>query len=151
MDDKHTSTLKAEHEALRAALKRGMREEGRTGELARKLAAVADGHFLLEEKFVLPLLDMLPALAAGEHGAAVAEAGTLAAGLKAQIGRMQAEHRDMAAALRELTRAAEAEGKGEYVTFAEELLFHARTEEQVLYPAALVVGEYVNLLRAGKR
>ena len=32
----------------------------------------------------------------------------------------------------------------EYVHFAEKLTMHAQTEEQVLYPAAILVGEYLS-------
>jgi hypothetical protein len=141
-------SLKTEHEALRATLKRAMREAGRTGDAARRLAGVADGHFLREEKFVLPLLAMLPALARGETGAKIALAAKLLEGLKPEMEQMITDHRVMAEMLRELARAAEAEDKPDYVAFAEEMMLHANAEEEVLYPAAVVVGEYVKRLRA---
>ncbi len=37
------------------------------------------------------------------------------------------------------------ENKEEYVRVAEKLLLHAQTEEQVLYPAAILIGEYLKL------
>lgn len=77
MSEDIPQSLKAGHESLHATLKRAMREPGRTGEAARKVAAIADGHFLREEKFVLPLLGLLPALARGESGAKVANAARL--------------------------------------------------------------------------
>ncbi|OGA08678.1 MAG: hypothetical protein A3D95_02290 [Betaproteobacteria bacterium RIFCSPHIGHO2_12_FULL_69_13] len=61
---------------------------------------------------------------------------------------MITDHRVMAELLRELARAAEAEDKPDYVAFAEELILHAHAEEEVLYPAALVAGAYVKLLRS---
>ena len=39
--------------------------------------------------------------------------------------------------------AARAEGHTQYADFAEELKLHARTEEEVMYPAAVLVGEYI--------
>jgi len=33
----------------------------------------------------------------------------------------------------------------EYVEFAENLKLHAKTEEEVMYPAAILVGEYLKL------
>jgi hypothetical protein len=139
-------SLRSEHEALRATLKRAMREPGRTGEAARKLASVADGHFLREEKFVLPLLAMLPALSRARGVEKRALAARLLEGLKAEMEQMIADHRVMAELLRELARVAEAEQKPDYVAFAEEMILHAHAEEEVHYPAALVAGEYVKLL-----
>jgi hypothetical protein len=49
------------------------------------------------------------------------------------------------AALKNLIAAAEAEKKPEYARFAEKLMLHAQTEEEVLYPAAILVGEYLKL------
>ena len=42
-----------------------------------------------------------------------------------------------------LDDAAKAENKPHIVHFAEKLMLHAQTEEQVLYPAAILVGEVV--------
>jgi hypothetical protein len=149
-EEKH-HLLKSEHEALRATLKRAMRESGKTGELARELAALADGHFLLEEKFALPLLALLPDLAVGESKARVAAMVKIAAGLRAQLPQMREEHRQMAQILRELSRAAEAEGHPDYVAFAEDMILHAHEEEEILYPAALVAGDYLRLLSIGAK
>lgn len=140
-------SLKAGHEALRATLKRAMREPGKTGEAARKLASIVDGHFLREEKFVMPLLALLPDLAKGKAGASAASAIRQLDGLRREIDRMIADHRLMSDALHTLATAAEAEGKPDYVGFAEELIMHAHLAEDVLYPAALVAGEFVKKLR----
>jgi hypothetical protein len=147
MDTMVTDQVRTEHEALRATLKRAMREPGKTGEAARELAGVADGHFLREEKFVAPLLALLPRLARGEAGAHAAKAPKMANELRRELEQMIDEHRLMAEQLREFLTAAQAEGHEDYVSFAEEFMLHSRLEEQVLYPAALVAGEYVNLLR----
>jgi hypothetical protein len=45
--------------------------------------------------------------------------------------------------VRRLVQAADAERKPEQVRFAEDLLRHARAEEEILYPAAILVGRYV--------
>jgi hypothetical protein len=41
--------------------------------------------------------------------------------------------------------AAQDEKQPEYVHFAEKLILHAQTEEEVLYPATIMLGEYVKL------
>jgi len=49
------------------------------------------------------------------------------------------------AALEKLVAAARQEGKPEYALFADKLMLHAQNEEEVLYPAAILVGEYLKL------
>jgi hypothetical protein len=45
--------------------------------------------------------------------------------------------------------AAKQENKSEYIHFAEKLKVHAQTEEEVLYPAAILVGKYLKLKSVG--
>lgn len=65
--------------------------------------------------------------------------------LKADLPHMLQEHKAVVAALEKLSAAAKEEGKPENPLFAEELMMHARNEEEVLYPAAILVGEYLKL------
>ena len=65
--------------------------------------------------------------------------------LKAELPEMFREHQAVVAALKQLTAAAEEEKLSEHARFAEKLTLHAQTEEEVLYPAAILVGEYVKL------
>jgi succinate dehydrogenase / fumarate reductase flavoprotein subunit/fumarate reductase flavoprotein subunit len=65
--------------------------------------------------------------------------------LKAEMPRMLAEHNAIVEALKELGRAATVERHPEVSRFVDELRAHAQNEEQVLYPAAIVVGEYMKL------
>ena len=41
------------------------------------------------------------------------------------------------------------EKKMEYVKFADKLILHAQNEEEVLYPASILVGEYLKLKYIG--
>ena len=65
--------------------------------------------------------------------------------LKAEMPRMLSEHKAIVQALEELGQAAKAERHPDVSVFVEELTTHAQTEEQVLYPAAVLVGEYLKL------
>ena len=141
------ASLKSGHDALRAVLKRAMREPGRTGEAARAVAQVLDGHMLREEKFALRPLGILKALGRGETPADLAEAASLVQALEREMPQMVDEHRQISELLRLLATAAEAQGKPEYVAFAEEMIVHAHVEEDVLYPAAMLVGRYAALVR----
>ena len=60
--------------------------------------------------------------------------------------RMLAEHQGIVVALRSLITAAQDERQDDIVEFAEALMLHAQTEEEVLYPAAILVGRYLKLM-----
>jgi hemerythrin-like domain-containing protein len=59
--------------------------------------------------------------------------------------KMLDEHKAIVGALDALARAAKEENKIQTVAFTEKLKAHAQTEEQVMYPAAILVGEYLKL------
>jgi hypothetical protein len=140
-------SLKNTHDALHSGLKRALGEPGRTGEVARKIMRLMDGHMLREEKFALKPLGLLSALGRGEMPSELAEAVRMVQGLKREMPQMVDEHRQIAELLRELARNAEVEGKPEYVGVAEDLILHAQMEEDVFYPAALLIGAYAALAR----
>ena len=65
--------------------------------------------------------------------------------LKADLSHMLVEHKQIVIALKALTEAANLEGKEEVSRFSEKLILHAQTEEEVLYPASTLIGEYLKL------
>jgi len=58
---------------------------------------------------------------------------------------MLKEHKAIVDALDDLKDEAKKARRSEYLLFAEKLILHARNEEEVLYPAAVLVGEYIKL------
>jgi hypothetical protein len=60
-----------------------------------------------------------------------------------------AEHRQVVGSLEALAEAGRAEKQPEAVRFAEKLRLHAEFEEDVLYPAAILLGEHVKARLAG--
>jgi len=143
--------LKAEHGELHAELVRATEAGGRTGEEAREVARLMHPHFADEEAFALPPLGLLAELSAGNVEDRMAEVLDMTDRLEAELPRMLAEHRTIVAALRRLADAAKAEDKPEYVRFAEKLIAHARAEEEVSYPAALLVGRYLKAVLPARR
>ena len=65
--------------------------------------------------------------------------------MKAELPQMVRAHHELVRARKSLADAAESEGKPQYARFADKLILHAQTEEQVLYPAAILIGEYAKL------
>jgi hypothetical protein len=141
-------SLKLEHEELHRQLAAATAAPGRTGEAARRVDTLLRPHFLNEELFALPPLGLLVPLASGQVSPAMREMIPLTYRLAANMPRMLAEHKAIVAALGELASAGKAEGHPEVVQFAEKLTLHAQNEEQVLYPAALLVGDYLKVRTA---
>ncbi len=142
-------SLKIEHEELHSELARAMNAGGATGAAAKAVSKALHPHFIKEEEYALPPLGLLQVLATGkitpEAGAVITMTGKLKAGLQ----EMMSEHEKIVSALNNLAQAARDEKKMEFVRFAEKLKLHAQMEEQILYPAAILVGEYLKL-KSGK-
>ena len=139
------TAIQAEHERIHADLQALTKQSGKTGEAAKRVAAVLHEHFQREEELALPPLGLLGPLANGRTTPQMREVLALTDRLKAEMPRMLREHKTILQALDELERVAKAELHAEGIQFADELKAHAQTEEQVLYPAALLVGEYVRV------
>lgn len=137
--------LKLEHEELHAQLATATRAGGEVGEAAKAVAKVLHDHFVKEEEFALPPLGLLSSLARGDVGEELSSVIGMTDRLKAELPKMLEEHKVVIVALKDLIAAAEAEKKPEHGRFAEKLMLHAQTEEEVLYPAAILVGEYLKL------
>ncbi len=145
MDLKIPQPLKAEHDELHDELRKAISAGGRTAEAAREVARLLHPHFVKEEEFALPPLGLLVRVARGEPppSDATQAAIGMAERLKMELPEMLAEHGQIVAALDALAAVAEREGHAEVSQFAEKLKLHARTEEEVLYPAAIVLGEHL--------
>jgi hypothetical protein len=144
-------SLKAEHDELHGELARAARSGGRTGEAATAVARLMHPHFVKEEEYALPPLGLLSALSSGKIDAEMAAVLPLTDKLARELPQMLAEHKAIVAALERLIAAATAEAKPEYAHFAEKLMAHARAEEEVAYPAALLVGRYIRAVLQGAR
>ncbi len=145
MEFKTPASLKAEHEELHDELIKATKVGGKAGAAAQVVAKVLHPHFVKEEEFAMPPLSLLPALAEGKLGAEMSKVLALTDKLKQELPEMIREHHAIVAALQKLEEAAQAEGKVQLTHFAEKLRLHAKTEEEVLYPAAILVGEFVKL------
>lgn len=137
------SALRREHEELHADLARASQAPGRVGETAREVARLLHPHFLREDEFAMPPLALLAPLAHGIVTPDMADVLPLVARLQEELPVMLEEHRAILAAVREFAAAAESEGDETLIRFAADLMMHAMMEEEVLYPAAILVGECV--------
>jgi len=135
--------LKVEHDELHGELVEATKAGGRTGDAAKVVAKLLHPHFVKEEEYALPPLGLLVPLSEGKFEPGMADVLKMTDRLKPELGMMLAEHKEIVGALAKLVDAAKAENKPAIAQFAEKLMLHAQTEEQVLYPAAILVGEVV--------
>lgn len=135
--------LLAEHDELHDEIWKATKLGGETGAAAKAVVRVLLPHVLLEEEFGLPPLTVLPRLARGEVTADMEPLIAKAERLKAELPRMLDDHKHIVSALQVLLQAATKENHGGYARFAQKLILHAQMEEEVFYPASILVGEYL--------
>ncbi len=136
-------SIKIEHGGIHEALVRATKAPGEVGRAARDLAAVLHPHFVREEQIALPPLGLLAPLARGEVTPEMRAVLPLTDSLRAELPKMLEEHKAIHAATVRLGEVAEAAGDSAAARVAEQLLVHAQNEEEVMYPAALLVGDVV--------
>jgi len=137
------AAIHEEHVEIHAALERATPEPGQLGAAARALAAVLDPHFRREEAIATPPLGLLAPLARGPVTPQMRAVLPMTDALEREMPRMLEEHRRIGVARQRFETAARRARKAEYVRLAETLAHHARQEEEVLYPAAILVGRFV--------
>ena len=137
------SSIHTEHEEIHETLVALTKVEGAVGAAAKELATALHPHFVREEEIALPPLALLAPLAAGKTPDGMAEALVMSDTLRKEMPRMLDEHKGIRAAVEKLQRVARQERHSEADAFATRLAQHAQMEEQVLYPAAILVGDLV--------
>lgn len=146
MDYRIPGSLKVEHEHLYEELKKAARVQGKVGMAADKAFRFLQPHIRKEEEFALPELDVLPSLAEKNmNEQELSGVIKLCDRLKQDMPAMLEEHRRIMECMQELNDVATREQKPEYAHLAKAFMHHIEVEEQILYPAALLVGEYVRL------
>lgn len=135
--------LKAEHEKLHTTLEKAVNSGGSTAAAAEEVEKILRAHFLDEEEYALPVLGLLVPLSEGQLDPKMADAIPLANWMKKNYGKMLREHEEIVQSLKKLASAARSENKPEFADFAVDLIRHAQIEEQVLYPAAILIGKYL--------
>lgn len=136
-------SMRAEHAEIHAALESATRAPGQTGAAARELARVLHPHFVREEQIALPPLALLRPLAEGKVEPWMRAAFAMSDSLRDELPRMLQEHVAIGAAARHLEEVARAEGNTAVQHLAQRLQLHARQEEELFYPAAVLAGDLV--------
>ena len=143
--DELPPVLTMEHEAIQEELSRATRIGGRTGQAAWEVTRVLFPHVYREEAFAIPPLLLLPRLARGEFEPEMEGMLQKTEIMKSEFPRMLDEHKIIVGALQKLLQASTSEGHTGYARLAQKLILHAQTEEEILYPASILVGEFLKL------
>jgi hypothetical protein len=144
------ASMRAEHEEIHAELLRATKARGRVGVAARALAKVLHPHFVREEQIALPPLGLLAPLARGEATPDMRAVLPMTDSLRDELPRMLQEHQAIRAATLRMGAAARAAGNARVAALAEKLALHAQGEEEMFYPAAVLVGDLVRARVAAK-
>jgi hypothetical protein len=138
-------SLQEEHKELHQSLEKFTKLPGKTGTAAKDVAKLLHPHFSKEEEYALPPLGLLTALAQGQITDEMKPAIAMADKLKQEFQQMLAEHQQIVISLQTLNKAAKEERHPDVIRFTEVLMLHAKTEEEVSYPTAILIGEYLKL------
>lgn len=134
------SSLSSEHKEIHEMLAKVISLGGKTGDAAKAVEDKLSEHFKNEEQYAMPQLELLRQLADGKDIRS-SKAIELSDRLKSEMPKMLEEHKAVVQALEALSAAANAEKKPLGAEFAEKLKAHALTEEEILYPASILVGQ----------
>lgn len=145
------ASMREEHDEIHNALERATMAPGKVGEAARALAKLLHPHFVREEQIALPPLGLLLPLARGEFSRAMLDVLPMTDSLRSELPHMLEEHTAIRAATAKLGESARAERNAGVERLARQLALHARSEEELFYPAAVLVGDLVRARSAANR
>lgn len=137
------SSLAAEHRELNEILARASKEGGEVGRAAKELEKALVPHFQREEEIATPPLGLLRMLSRGRATADMRAVLPMTDALERELPQMLREHQAIRKAVAVFREASSKVGREEYIRFSDHLAAHAQQEEEILYPAAVLVGRYV--------
>lgn len=133
--------MEEEHEELHEKLRKATKMRGKVGEEARRVAEVLHPHFERENELALTVIGVARELAEGRASPDFPKALELTEKFRTEYEKMLQEHSEIVKALDKLEKAARAVKKEAVITFSKKLKAHGRTEEDLTYPAILMMGK----------
>lgn len=133
--------MQHEHEELHEDLRKATKMRGQIGKTARHVAQLLHPHFERENELALPVIGVARELAEGKTSSDFTKALELADKFKLEYEKMLGEHVEIVKALDELEKAAQKSKKRDVIQFTRKLKLHAKIEEDLTYPAVLMIGK----------
>ena len=144
------ASLQHTHAEILAQLHQFTLIKDKSNPVALKLEELMLHHFKEEEDYIFPALGLLPLLANGQLPKETKNVQLLTEKAKSMMDHMSAEHQLITAYIGELKQASAAENLPAIIEFEKAVSQHAKSEEEVYFPAAIMVGEYLKLKTAQK-
>lgn len=148
MKPKTPKAIKNGHENLCSELQTIVNFGGKIGEKAKFLEKDMYPHFEKEEKYALPPLGLLLALSEGNWDIDSNVAIEMADMLQLKLFELKNEHENILKALQGFRTVAHEEDIPIAKQFVKDLMLHIEVEDQVLYPATILIGNYLRHLRS---
>ncbi|MFS8083068.1 MAG: hemerythrin domain-containing protein [Ginsengibacter sp.] len=139
------SSIKETHAYLLAQLHKMLLYKDSSGRVAKKLEELMQHHFKEEEDFILPPLGLLPLLAKGQMPEQSKDVMLLCEKVQTMMDHMSAEHQLIEAYIEELKQASDNENQPSIIEFENEVIQHAKSEEEVFFPTSILIGKYLEL------
>jgi hemerythrin-like domain-containing protein len=140
------SSLEEEHKETHEKLGKIVSSSGDTANMAKQVQSILQPHFEKEEQLSIPVLGALQSYV---NGTLTEEARNQAIQISQQFKQeyptMLEEHKQIVAALDNLENTAMKENRQDAISFIADLKSHAMNEEQITYPATIVIGELLEL------
>lgn len=143
-------SLQLDHEVLLSKLNEIASTESNVALNAKNVADVFRAHFRREEKTVLPQLSLLMTIVEGQWSIDTKEALLKNNILIKEFQELKGEHQKIHKAAEEMVKVSLKENNKEAKKIAEEIILHIQIEEEVSYPAILLINKYLNNLNGYK-
>jgi iron-sulfur cluster repair protein YtfE (RIC family) len=135
-------SLVQEHTELFHELRKLAKKSGEMGKAVKNLLSALEPHFKKEEETAMPLLSVLDPLSKGLESDS-SEVILLHKKFCSEYPKMLKDHERIKELVAEAKRVAFKERESSAVSLMDALAHHAAIEEEVLYPAAMLVGLFV--------
>ena len=122
---------------------------GRIGEKGRQLRDEMVPHFKKEEEYALPPLGLLMAFSEQNWEINSQEAIKMADNLQLKLEEMRDDHASIRKFLHELKVIGDEEHNFVVKMFVKSLTLHMELEDEVLYPATILIGNYLKKVSKG--
>ena len=136
-------SLQLSHDEVRAGFVRATMGGGPIAAAAKRLAKISLPHFDGEEKFVFPVLGLLPDLKNGFVQQEMADLLPLIADFRTRFDSLEKQHESIRSAIENLLEASHRSNNREVAKFAYNLRIHERIEDEVIFPAVMLIGNYL--------
>ena len=136
-------SVKEEYENLYNSLKNAAIVPGHVGEAAKDAFRLVQPHYEKDHEFALPPLRYLTTIADEKLTGEIEKIHNMSGRLKRQLPQMRVELDGITRALEKLASVALKEDKREYHTLSRNFIRFIESEDQILYPATVLIGDLI--------